>query len=198
MTLMIFTYIVLWLLVLLIVPMSLVLLYLLAKLQQQFAKEGVGSGSSFVGRELPSILVTDINSGEEHALGQLFSAEERVVLALSTDCGACLRLIDELERTPLKQLAGVTFFLICVGEEGACHSHAKLIPNVPIFRVSGGDDSVSDLSTVAGYPALLIVDRDGIVVDLRHPLSIKSAIAAVKNARLGGKYTHQKIRAAIS
>ncbi len=186
MTLFQVSYLLLWTLAIALVPISAVLLYLLAQLEDQFKREGTGYGNNLIGRKLPTFSAKDPSSGAVRDIHQ-FPNRIHVILALSPDCTTCRSLMKELSSTASSDLARIRLFVLCMGDLERCKAAVADVRSVPVLVHDEKGDSTSDLWFV-GFPAALVIDESGVVVDVRHPLSVKGVIAAVENATVSGRY----------
>jgi hypothetical protein len=175
------SYALLWVLALVLVVATVLLLYLLAQLQEQFGRESSGFGNNLIGRKLPAFQPIDASTGVVRRLDE-FGGHEHVILMLTPHCSACKSLAAELKNTSEGKLASLRLLMLCMGGDADCRSVSREIRSVPVLLWDANDDATSELWYV-GFPAALIVDGDGLVVDVRHPLSIGGLASAVANSR---------------
>jgi hypothetical protein len=67
------------------------------------------------------------------------------------------------------------------------HGCRQRVHSVPVYVLDTRDDSTMDLWLV-GFPAALVVDESGVILDVRHPLSVKGVIAALNGASAIERY----------
>lgn len=186
MTLFQVSYLLLWALAIVLIPVSIVLLYLLAQLESQFKREGTGHGNNLIGRKLPGFQVTNVRTGKvENGIG--YPGQVHVVLALSDGCNTCRSLMRELAATPSADLKYIRLLVLCMGELEGCKKAVSDIHAVPTYVHDARVEATADL-WMAGFPAALVVDASGIVVDVRHPLALKGVRSAVRNATLSERF----------
>ena len=187
MTLFQLSYLLLWVLALVLALASVVLLYLLARFQERVARTGTGYGAKFIGRELPFSFAKDAHSGTATRV-QAFEHRPHVVLLLSPDCGSCRSLLSELAAATEQHLADLPLSLVCVGSLDACQAAIAKIHSVAILLQDVRNGDPSDLRFV-GFPAAFMLDDTGVVTDVRHPWSLQGVMAAVDDAvRSGGAH----------
>lgn len=180
MTLFQLSYLLLWVLAVFQTAVSVIAVYLLAQLRVQIMREGVGQGNNLIERPMPVFPVTDIASGLVQQSGW-YTGQTHVVLAVSAGCGSCRGLLQELSSRSAADLSEIHLLVLCMGDAELCKEEAKGIQAVPVYVHEVKVESSADLWRV-GFPAALVVDEEGVVVDVRHPLSIKGLLAAVRNA----------------
>lgn len=103
MTLFQLSYLLLWVLALLLIPVSVILLYLLAQLGVQIKREGVGQGNNLIQRAMPAFPVTDLATGLIQSSGW-YPGRTHVVLAVSAGCNSCRSLLQELSSKTAAEL----------------------------------------------------------------------------------------------
>jgi hypothetical protein len=192
-----FSYVLLWLLALVLALASVVLLYLLAQLQARVARTGTGYGAKFIGRQLPFSSAKDVHTSVTTRV-PVFDHRPHVVLLLSPNCGTCRSLLDEITAATDGDVAGLPLLLLCMGSFDACKSAVAKIHSVPVLVLDVRNDETSDL-WLAGFPAAFILDDTGVVIDVRHPLSLQGVMAAIGDAKWSGAahagFEHERQRA---
>jgi hypothetical protein len=187
MTLFHMSYALLWGLALVLVLASVILLYLLAQLEARIGRATTaGYGINLIGSELSIALAKDALSGVVPDT-RAFRNKLHVVLALTPGCGTCRRLINELKAEPHREIAGIPLMLLCMGGFEQCKAAVADLRLTTVCVLDVRDDATADL-WLAGFPAALVVDEAGIVIDVRHPLTIKGVVAAVENSKVSRRY----------
>jgi hypothetical protein len=186
MTLFQLSYLLLWVLAILLVPVAVILLYLLAQLERLHRREGVGYGNNLIGRKFPAFSAVAASTGSVRPIDD-YKDQLHVVLAVSSDCNTCRGLMAELASMTRHELSTVRLILLCMGDSGRCQEAVAEIGAVPVYIYDNREDATEDLR-FAGFPAALVVDESGMVVDVRHPLSIKAAVASIENATLSDRF----------
>lgn len=181
MTLFQVSYLLLWIFAILLVPISIVLVYLLAQLETLFKREGLGHGNNLIDRKLPTFDVIDVSSGVVHRFDDVVRGQWHIILAVSAGCGSCASLLKELSSSPIGDIFEIRPLVLCMGELDQCRSAVADLRSVPAYVLNVRDDSTIDL-WMAGFPAVLIMDETGLVADVRHPLSIRGLVAAAETA----------------
>jgi hypothetical protein len=184
------SYLLLWVLAIVLVPISVILVYLLAQLGTQSKRDGSGYGNNLIGRQLPEFLAVDAASGFKSSI-HIFPGQIHVVLALSSGCTSCKSLMQELSSASSHDVAEIRMLVLCMGDLETCGAAVAGIDSVPVYLHDVRDDSSADL-WLAGFPAALVVDESGFVADIRHPLTVKGVIAAVRNATVRDRYQTPK------
>jgi hypothetical protein len=183
MTLFHLSYLLLWLLAILLIPVSFVLVYLLAQLESQFRREGLGHGNNLIGRRLPTFGGIEAATGAAQRIDEVVRGQRYIILAVSAGCGSCASLIKELSSAQIGGISDIRILVLCMGEQGQCRSAMADLRSIPVYLLDARDDSTVDLWMV-GFPAALFLDEFSIVADVRHPLTIRGLITAAENATI--------------
>jgi hypothetical protein len=96
-------------------------------------------------------------------------------------------MMQELAATTSTDFSETRLLVLCIGDLERCKDAVSDIHSVPVYVHDARVESTAEL-WLAGFPAALIVDEAGFVVDVRHPLSLKGVFAAVKNATLNDRF----------
>lgn len=192
MTLFQFSYLLLWALAIVLVPVAVILVYLLAQLESLHRREGSGYGNNLIGRKFPAFSAIDAVTGEMRPVAE-FSGQTYVVLLVSPGCNTCRSLIAELTAMTSRKLAQTRVLVLCMGDQGRCTDELRDIRTVPVFAHGEKIEATADL-WLAGFPAALVVDDSGMVVDVRHPLSIKGVVSAIENATVSDRYRKSRVQ----
>ncbi len=186
MDLYLFSHIALWVLALILIPLTLVVLYQLSYVRgiHDFGRElsereelAVGNREPpFVGREMHSrVLVTE----------QEWAGTRHVVLALSPTCVACNSLVAELSAMTRDDFEGTTIIALCVGGSNACRTKMSAVRAIPVLVVR---ESEALEFVATGLPSAIMVDASGVIEDVSIPGSVAAILemAASKNRRTDG------------
>jgi hypothetical protein len=177
MTTFMLSYLLLWLLAILLVVATAVILYLSAQLEAKSALVTQGatlSLSKAVGSKAPKFAGYHVATGEAWGI-ETFRDHAHVVLAISPRCQACARLVRELTAIPKKELEGVRLVLLCTGDFEMCSAAVSKVHSVTAI-VRDASDMANSYSWLSAVPAALIVDERGVVLDAEHPTSIRAVL----------------------
>jgi len=177
------SYALLWILALVLIPISIVLLYLLAQLQPR-SRLLLHDETKMIGRKMPALSASELSSGVVRQISE-FRGLLHVVLVLSPDCGPCLRLMEEIKSTSRGDPTQFSLLLLCKGQFERCRAVVGDIQGFPVLAFDATGAETAGL-WLAGVPATIIVDDAGTVVDVRHPASFGDVIAAVESTRTRG------------
>lgn len=177
------SYALLWMLALTLIPISIVLLYLLAQLQAR-GGHSLHDESKLIRQKMPDLSAQELPSGAVRPINEL-RGQLRVVLVLSPDCASCLRLIEEIRSVSPSDVASIPLLLLCKGQFERCRAVIADIQRVPALALDWRDAEAAGLR-LAGVPAAIFVDHAGTVIDVRHPTSFREVITAIESARKNG------------
>lgn len=176
MTLFQLSYLALWILALVLVPVSVALLFMLGQLREQ---AGPGYRHHLLGRKMPAFSAKD-SSGTERRIDE-FLDKSRVVLVVSSGCDSCRKLLDDLALRPEEDLEAIGLILVCVGDFRSCSRALSGIHAIAALSLDPRDKNDETIDIIlAGYPAALLLSDAGVIVDVRHPLSSKGLLAALE------------------
>jgi hypothetical protein len=185
------SYALLWLLAILLLPTCAVLLYVLTQLKEQFSREAAGFGNNLINRKLELLPTKDAVTGVARDF-DTFPGETHIILVASPGCASCKSILAELASTTRGSLSDLRIAILCMGNFERCRAALADIQSVPTLVVDVNNDITSDLWFI-GTPATIVVDREGIVADVRHPLTMKGIRAVFNEAREGD--AHHQARA---
>jgi hypothetical protein len=102
-----------------------------------------------------------------------FAGRRGVVLFVSSRCGACERLVASLATLP----DGLTTLIVAAHDEGVL---SRLPPGVQC--AVEGVSEIAERYRVSEYPSAVVVDEDGLVVEIAHPRT-GAEVASLLNRR---------------
>lgn len=175
------SYVLLWVLALVLALASVVLLYLLAQLQTRAGHADTGYGIKLIGRPIPGTSEKDALSGVPMDT-RPFDHERHIALVLSPDCSTCRSLMSELKANQSGDIAELPLWLLCMGDFERCQGAVADLRSFPVLVQDVRDEETIDLR-LAGFPAALVLDETGTIVDVQHPLSIKDIVTVVETLR---------------
>jgi hypothetical protein len=176
------SYALLWILAVFMLAGSLALLYLVTSLNELIQREGSGMGNDMIGDRMPILLAKDAAAGVANDIRE-YQGQFHVVLALAPFCGTCRSLLKDLSSRPKQEeLAAMNLLVLCMGPIESCKSAVSGIDHIPVFMTDQNDDSTKRLLN-AGFPVALFVEKNGVVVDVRHPLTFEKLKSATETAR---------------
>jgi hypothetical protein len=173
------SYALLWILALVLVPVCVVLLYLLARLQAT-PRYAFPAGAQLIGKKMPVFSAKDPRTGAPREV-EAFRGQIHAILALSPDCGSCLRLMNELKSHPIGDLTQARILLLCMGSLERCQAPIADIHSVPVLVLDVMDDKTEQL-WLTGLPAVLIVNEAGVIVDVKHASTLHGVLTAIEDA----------------
>lgn len=180
------SYALLWLLALVLVPVSVVLLYLHAQLQARSGR-AFPSGSQLIGRKMPVLAAKDLASGVARRIEEI-PGRVHAVLLLMPDCGSCVGLMSELRSSSPRDIVDIRLQVLCMGRLNRCQNAVAEIQSAPVLVLDTSDDESADFWRT-GAPALLIVNELGTIIDVRRPSALSDIAQAINNVMRGGDHS---------
>jgi hypothetical protein len=177
------SYLLLWILAVALVVVAIVLLYLLAQLHSQL-RLAPPRRVNLVGLKFPAFSAKHPMSGETSD-NRVFKGQLHAILAVSPNCGSCFRLINELKACCESDLAQVPILLLCLGSLERCRLAVDGIHSIQVLVLDVKDGEAKDLWLI-GFPATVIVNEAGHIVDVSHPSTFRGVVSAIQDARTVG------------
>ena len=174
------SYAMLWALALVLGLASVVLLYLLAQLQARAGQASAGYGVNLIGRPIPG-KAKDGFSGVSIDV-RPFEHQSNIALVLSPDCSTCRNLMSELKANQSGDIAELPLWILCMGDFDRCQAAVSGLRFFPVLVQDVRDQEAIDLLRV-GFPAAIVVNQAGIIIDVHHRMSINGIVAALKTLR---------------
>ncbi len=163
------SYIVLWLIAILLFPISLTILYRVAALYERVSELSVPR-SAILGTPIPGTTALDLRSGEVQ-LEQHWKTGSRAFLVLSARCSSCKSILRGLSAIHIENLPKTRLSVLCVSSPGRCQAVFKTIRGAPIPFLRPNDWPDHTEIAVGGLPAILVLDEQQRIREIRSPTS---------------------------
>lgn len=180
----------LWTLAIALMPVCFALYRLMKKLKFQVLLQtarGV-NGRALLGQSLANLLCREVPSGQGRLLSH-YLKEKNILLVISPHCNTCNVMLEDIRSYTPEKRGELNFITLCMARFNSCHEKDREAPSsdvaaIPFLSVSKDmmqrDDN--DLWDV-GFPAILFLDNSGVIVDVRHPVSIRALMTSLKRER---------------
>ena len=168
------SYILLWAVAIVLVPVAIILLYhysLIQRLQDHQNSHSPSRERLKVGGACPDYVAVDVFSGIARRGGE-WAGSSHTVLALSLDCMSCKLLLADMTSKSESELINLGLIILCVGPVGSCRkAFSPLQSVIPILAADSTEASILPFAR-HGLPVAIAINDRGRIALVENPKSM--------------------------